>query len=292
MIIFSWSGKVSAEWPGVNQVARMSSRSNSVKSLGTPSSPAKMPRWMSLIESSPPYEPSQPPTASMSTPNDAKILLATIPPLPVTVSAPLTGTSPTLRATGRPVTGLSAGEQRHTDISMSSDCYSRTMEKREETRWLSPDESATWLSVWTMTVWLPSRLDAQLRRDAGLSLSEYHSLSQISMAPERTLRMSELAAVTNMTLSHLSRVVSRMEKAGLVRRSPDAVDGRYTLAVLTDSGYDRVVAAAPGHVEAVRSYVFDSLNEDQKEALGDAVGPIVEALEIGRASCRERVDGA
>ncbi|HLR43832.1 MAG TPA: MarR family transcriptional regulator [Brevibacterium sp.] len=160
------------------------------------------------------------------------------------------------------------------------------MEKREETRWLSPDESATWLSVWTMTVWLPSRLDAQLRRDAGLSLSEYHSLSQISMAPERTLRMSELAAVTNMTLSHLSRVVSRMEKAGLVRRSPDAVDGRYTLAVLTDSGYDRVVAAAPGHVEAVRSYVFDSLNEDQKEALGDAVGPIVEALvpsRIGRA---------
>ena len=160
------------------------------------------------------------------------------------------------------------------------------MANRDDTRWLSPDESSTWLSVWTMTVWLPSRLDAQLRRDAGISLAEYHSLSQISMAPDRTLRMSELAAVTNMKLSHLSRVVSRMEKAGLVRRTPDPVDGRYTLAVLTDSGYDRVVAAAPGHVEAVRNYVFDGLSEEQKEALGDAVGPIVDALvpsRIGRA---------
>lgn len=160
------------------------------------------------------------------------------------------------------------------------------METHDDTRWLNPDESATWLSVWTMTVWLPSRLDAQLRRDAGLSLAEYHSLSQISMAPDRTLRMSELAAVTNMTLSHLSRVVSRMEKAGMVRRTPDPVDGRYTLAVLTDTGYERVVAAAPGHVEAVRSYVFDGLSDAQKEALGDAVGPIVEALvpsRIGRA---------
>lgn len=152
------------------------------------------------------------------------------------------------------------------------------MEHDDETRWLCPEESSTWLSVWTMTVWLPTRLDAQMRKDSGLSLVEYHSLSQIDMAPDRTLRLSEMAAVTNMTLSHLSRVVSRLEDAGLLRREPDPDDGRYTLAILTDAGHDRVVAAAPGHVEAVRKYVFDGLSEEQKASLGDAVGSIVEAL--------------
>ena len=57
------------------------------------------------------------------------------------------------------------------------------MDTPHDTRWLSPEESSTWLSVWTATVWLPARLDQQLRRDSGLSLVEYHSLSQIDMAP-------------------------------------------------------------------------------------------------------------
>lgn len=151
-----------------------------------------------------------------------------------------------------------------------------------EARWLSADEQAAWLSLWTTTVWLPTRLDQQMRRDAGLSLVEYHSLSQIDMSPERTLRLSELASVTNMSLSHLSRVVTRLEKAGLLRREPDPSDGRSTLAILTDAGHDRVVAAAPGHVEAVRTYVFDRLDETQKAALGDALGPIAEALHPAR----------
>ncbi|GAA1642785.1 MarR family winged helix-turn-helix transcriptional regulator [Georgenia ruanii] len=148
----------------------------------------------------------------------------------------------------------------------------------DDVRWLLPEESEAWLSVWTMMVWLPTRLDAQLREDVALTLPEYHALSQISMAPERTLRLSELAAVANMTLSHLSRVVSRLEKAGLVRRTPDPTDGRYTLAVLTEAGWRKVVAAAPGHVDAVRRYVFDNLTPEQKKALGDAAARIVETL--------------
>lgn len=163
---------------------------------------------------------------------------------------------------------------------------SEEVESHDDARWLSREESATWLSVWTMTVWLPARLDAQLRKDSGLSLVEYHSLSQIDMSPDRTLRLSELAAVTNMTLSHLSRVVSRLEDADLLRRAPDPADGRYTLAILTDAGHDRVVAAAPGHVEAVRKYVFDGLSDEQKAALGDAMGPIVEALVPSRIARR------
>jgi DNA-binding MarR family transcriptional regulator len=122
-----------------------------------------------------------------------------------------------------------------------------------EARWLSADEQAAWLSLWTTTVWLPTRLDQQMRRDAGLSLVEYHSLSQIDMSPERTLRLSELASVTNMSLSHLSRVVTRLENAGLLRREPDPSDGRSTLAILTDAGHDRVVAARTSSTAWTRS---------------------------------------
>jgi DNA-binding MarR family transcriptional regulator len=147
-----------------------------------------------------------------------------------------------------------------------------------EVRWLDPEESATWLAAWSMMVWLPVRLDAQLRQDAGLSHPEYHALSQMSTAPGRTVRLSELAAVSNMTLSHLSRVVSRLEKAGWVRRTPDPADGRCTLATLTAEGWDKVVDAAPGHVEAVRRYMFDTLTAEQARVLGDAAGRVVEAI--------------
>lgn len=152
------------------------------------------------------------------------------------------------------------------------------MVENEDVRWLDSDEVETWLQLWSMVAWLPTRLDSQLREQAGLSLAEYHVLSQISMAPERRMRLSELSEVTNTTISHLSRVVSRMEKAGWVERMPDPTDGRATLGVLTDAGWDKVVTTAPGHVAAVRKYVFDNLTQEQRVALGDATGQIVAAV--------------
>ncbi|QGU03431.1 MarR family winged helix-turn-helix transcriptional regulator [Corynebacterium comes] len=153
------------------------------------------------------------------------------------------------------------------------------MNPSETPRWLSPGEMDTWLSLWSVLEWLPVRLDAQLREDAGVSLAEYNALSQISIAPDASVRMSELAVVANMKLPHLSRVITRLEKAGWVRRIPDPADGRYTLAQLTDDGKIKVAAAAPGHVEAVRAYVFDGLSPEQVAALGAAAARIVEAVD-------------
>lgn len=152
------------------------------------------------------------------------------------------------------------------------------MVENEDVRWLDSQETSAWLQLWSMVAWLPTRLDAQLREDAGLSLAEYHVLSQISMAPEQRMRLSELAEVTNTTISHLSRVVSRMEKADWVRREPDPTDGRATLGVLTEAGTEKVAATAPGHVAAVRRYVFDNLTPEQVLALGDVAGEIVAAV--------------
>ncbi|MDT5182030.1 MAG: hypothetical protein QOI29_188, partial [Mycobacterium sp.] len=78
---------------------------------------------------------------------------------------------------------------------------------------------------------------------------------------------SELAVLTNAELSRLSHLITRLQKRGYVRREPDPDDGRYTNAVLTDAGYDIVVAAAPGHVAAVRELVIDALDDTALAAL-------------------------
>lgn len=147
-----------------------------------------------------------------------------------------------------------------------------------EVRWLDDTEDRAWRAVWTLMTWLPTRLDAQLRAEAGMSLAEYNALSQISEAPRRTLRLSELGQIANMTLSHLSRVITKMEQAGWVTRAPDPADGRATVAVLTPAGWDKVVATAPGHVAAVRRYVLDDLTPQQVTELGGAAGLIADRV--------------
>ena len=136
-----------------------------------------------------------------------------------------------------------------------------------EPRWLTPTEEQSWVATSGMMLLLPAALDGQLQRDSGLSLFEYFVLSRLSMAPGRTLRMSELAGFANGSLSRLSNVVKRLEQRGWMHRDPDPDDGRYTVASLTESGYATVVAAAPGHVEAVRAYLIDLLSADEVETL-------------------------
>jgi len=115
-----------------------------------------------------------------------------------------------------------------------------------EPRWLSRRESDAWLGVATIAVQLTGVLDAQLQRDSGIGFFEYSVLSWLSMAEDRTIRMSELAELSKGSLSRLSNVVKRLEQRDFVRRAPDPTNGRYTNAVLTDAGWDCVVQAAPG----------------------------------------------
>ncbi|MEW1636863.1 MarR family transcriptional regulator [Streptomyces sp. NPDC093801] len=136
-----------------------------------------------------------------------------------------------------------------------------------EPRWLDAEERQTWLSLTAMVINLSSALDGQLQRDAGISHFEYQVLATLSEAADRTMRMSDLALLTNGSLSRLSHVVKRLEKQGWVRRSPDPDDGRYTLALLTETGWEKTVATAPGHVEEVRRLVFDPLTQAQQRTL-------------------------
>ncbi|MFD9882787.1 MarR family winged helix-turn-helix transcriptional regulator [Streptomyces alboflavus] len=137
----------------------------------------------------------------------------------------------------------------------------------DDALWLSAPEKEAWTGLISLALLLPGRLESPLQQEAGLTLFEYLTLSHVSEAPERRLRMSELAYLANGSLSRLSNVVKRFEKRGWMERWPDPDDGRYTIAALTDAGYDVVVAAAPTHVRSVRRLVLDQLSAADQQAL-------------------------
>jgi DNA-binding MarR family transcriptional regulator len=138
------------------------------------------------------------------------------------------------------------------------------------TRWLDGEEAATWRALAEVMVRLPWALECQLQRDAGLSFIEYHALARLSEEPTHTLRMSELAVLTNASLSRLSHLVKRLESRGLVRREPDPTNGRFINAILTRRGHAKLVASAPAHVDTVRSLVIEPLRPDELRQLRNA----------------------
>ena len=134
--------------------------------------------------------------------------------------------------------------------------------------WLTAEELDSWLSLVRLMTWLPWLIDQQLQRDSSLAMVDYQVMAMLSESPQRTMRLSSLAEVTNASLSRLSRVVTRLENRGLVRREPDPTDGRFTRAILTEEGFHTLAEAAPRHVALVRSLVIDVLSAEQLRRLG------------------------
>ena len=146
--------------------------------------------------------------------------------------------------------------------------------------WLSDEQQAAWRPFVALLLRLPAVLDAQLQKDAGITQFDYLVLSGLSEAPNRTLRMSELAATASSSLSRLSHVVSRLEARGWVRREPCPGDGRFINAVLTEEGWRKVEATAPGHVAAVRELLVDTLTSEEFAQLGALSAKILAAQGI------------
>ncbi len=146
--------------------------------------------------------------------------------------------------------------------------------------WLTDEQQAAWRPFIALLLRLPAALDAQLQRDAGITNFDYLVLSGLSESPNRTLRMSELAAIANSSLSRLSHVVSRLEARGWVRREPCPGDGRFINAVLTDDGWQKVLATAPGHVAAVRELLLAPLTEEEFKQLGAISAKVLAAQGI------------
>ncbi len=145
--------------------------------------------------------------------------------------------------------------------------------------WLTAAEVASWLSLVRLMTWLPWSIDQQLRHDSDLGMVEYQVMARLSQSPERTLRMSSLADLANASLSRLSHLVKRLEDRSLVRREPDPSDGRFTNAILTDTGFQILAEAAPGHVAHVRSLVIDVLTPEQLRRMGLAADRIMSRID-------------
>ncbi|MET4705298.1 MarR family transcriptional regulator [Frigoribacterium sp. UYMn621] len=147
--------------------------------------------------------------------------------------------------------------------------------------WLTPEEMHAWIRLVSVVELLPGALDAPLQRDAGVTHFEYFTLARLSEAPDRRLRMTALSAATNSSLARLSHVISRLEKRGFVERSPCAEDRRATNASLTATGWQKVVATAPGHVATVRDSVIDVLDAADIADLDRIMGRILSRLDPG-----------
>lgn len=154
-----------------------------------------------------------------------------------------------------------------------------------ETRWLTPAEQHTWRAYLQAVQQLQAQLERELERDSGIPFAYYQILVMLSEAPERTLRMSDLAERTWSSRSRLSHAVDRLEEHGWVQRMSCPSDRRGAFAVLTDAGFAVLEAAAPKHVESVRRHVFDRLTKEQIGQLDAICMKLLEGSGCEAAPC-------
>ncbi|RBY89365.1 MarR family winged helix-turn-helix transcriptional regulator [Blastococcus sp. TF02A-30] len=152
-----------------------------------------------------------------------------------------------------------------------------------EPRWLDVQEQKAWRAWLYSAQLLQDRLDRELTHATGISHAYYEILVALSETPGRMMRMSELADRCLSSRSRLSHAVSRLEERGWIRRQVCPEDGRGQLAVLTDEGFAALEAAAPVHVEGVRTHLFDQLTPAQVENMRDFGETLLEHLDPQRS---------
>ncbi len=142
---------------------------------------------------------------------------------------------------------------------------------------LDADEELLWRSLLRLTILLPRLLDEDLLAGSGLSLTEYAALMNLSEAPRRQLRMTELATATALSASRITRLVAGLQQQGLVTRERCAADARGTTATLTSQGLARLKAAYPCHLASARHRVLSHLGPRQVATTAAALHAVVAA---------------
>jgi DNA-binding MarR family transcriptional regulator len=144
-------------------------------------------------------------------------------------------------------------------------------------RWLNPAEMKAWRRYIIASRRLLDALDYDLDHHE-LSMADYEVLAQLSDAPDRKMRMSELADMAMLSRSRLSHRIKVMEKAGWVKREACPVDKRGYFAVMTAKGWKAIVAAAPDHVHSVRSRFIDHLTKEDQKTLAEIFERVTDSL--------------
>ena len=135
---------------------------------------------------------------------------------------------------------------------------------------LSPAELAAWRGFMRAHATLVRQLDCELEEAHGLPLVSYDVLARLEKAPDKRMRMRELAEAVRLSRSGLTRLVDRMVRDGLIKRSTCSADARGAFAVLTPKGDRAVQAARPVHLDGVRRRFLDHFDDEELTVLTDA----------------------
>jgi DNA-binding MarR family transcriptional regulator len=148
--------------------------------------------------------------------------------------------------------------------------------------WLNDEQQRIWRTYLTMAGRLHTAMHRQLQQDCELSLSDYDVL--VALSEHGSLRINELGELIGWEQSRVSHQLRRMRGRGLVQREGDDDDRRGALVTITEAGQAALETAAPGHVELVRSLVFDGLSEAQQRAFGEAIDTVLARIRDNRAA--------
>jgi hypothetical protein len=156
------------------------------------------------------------------------------------------------------------------------------------TRWLDDEEMAAWRGLIETFGDLTAVLDAELLETHGIPLNGYATLVALSEAPDRRLRMCDLADRLHLSASGLTRRIDDLVRRGWVERGADPSDRRVITAALTDVGFRVLEGAAPTHVDGVRRHLLDHLSRTQIKQLGSILRTLQESSHPEAPSVRER----
>jgi DNA-binding MarR family transcriptional regulator len=144
---------------------------------------------------------------------------------------------------------------------------------------LSESEEVMWRALMRIVKTLPRHLDSDLVRSTGMTASEYTMLMHLSEAPNRELRMLDLAEATGLSASRTTRLVQDLESRGLVAKRSSTADGRSTIARLTASGMAKMKSAWPAHLASVRKRMFDHVDGSAVQRTAQVLSAVAAQLE-------------
>jgi DNA-binding MarR family transcriptional regulator len=147
---------------------------------------------------------------------------------------------------------------------------------------LTPTEEMFWRALMRIVLSLPRQLHDDMVRAAGLSASEYTVIMNLSEAPNRQLRMADLASATGLSASRTTRLVDALQSHGLVAKRASSADGRSNLAELTSLGLTKLRSAWPAHMASVRGRVLDHIPPGTLAKTAQALDAVAEQLEDRR----------
>jgi DNA-binding MarR family transcriptional regulator len=144
---------------------------------------------------------------------------------------------------------------------------------------LSATEEELWRSLMWIVKVMPRLLDADLIRGAGMTASEYTTLIMLSEAPNRELRMSDLASATGLSASRTTRLVDDLQTQDLVTKKASSSDARANMTRLTPRGMSKLKAAWPVHLASARARFLDHIPAKSLDHVGKGLADVAMHLQ-------------